>query len=535
MAGLVRVVVVGGGVSGLATAYRLLADRELFAKTPTQAADSTGNAALAELRPRLEVVVVEPNPEGGGNIQTEESDGFTVEWGPNGFLDNAPETPRLARQLGIESRLLPAGDAAANRYIYVRGKLRPVPLAPPAFLFSDILTVSGRLRVLMEPMIPARPDFNESVYNFAARRIGPEAASVLVDSMVAGVYAGDSRALELGSCFLKLHTLERDFGGLIRGMIASRKAARAKAEAEAREATRTGEAKKQKSGGPAGPGGVLTSFDRGMQVLTQTLVAVLREEGATLRLGASAVTIARLRGATQPAGPPGDGATAIAATALARDPRWRVRLSNGEVLDAHALVMAAPPDVTADLLAASDPGIAAPLRAIPGSPLAVVGLAFDRAQLRRPVNGFGFLVAKGPGAPRCLGVLWDSAIYRGRAPEGSVLMRAMIGGARDPQVVEWDDARLLSQIADDLRLTMGVDAVPRRTWVFRHPKGIPQYTQGHAARLAEIERRAAAMPGLALTGNGYRGVSVNHCVEQSIVIARRVVHELTSAPRPPLT
>ncbi|MFN8549137.1 MAG: protoporphyrinogen oxidase, partial [Candidatus Eisenbacteria bacterium] len=396
--------------------------------------------------------------EGGGNIQ--DGDHASPSSNLNGFPDNA-ETPRLARQLE-RAAALPAGDAAATRYIYVRGKLRPVPLAPPAFLFSDILTVSGRLRVLMEPMIPARPDFNESVYNFAARRIGPEAASVLVDSMVAGVYAGDSRALELGSCFLKLHTLERDYGGLIRGMIASRKAARAKAEAEARAATRTGEAKKQKSGGPAGPGGVLTSFDRGMQVLTQTLVAVLREEGAALRLGSSAVTLARIDRAARP-----DQHTEVGSPALAPDARWRLRLSSGEQLDAHTVVMAAPPEVAADLLEASDPAIATPLRAIPGSPLAVVGLAFDRAQLRRPVNGFGFLVAKGPGAPRCLGVLWDSAIYRGRAPEGSVLMRAMIGGARDPQVVEWDDARLLSQIADDLRLTMGIDAVPRRTWVFR--------------------------------------------------------------------
>lgn len=498
-----RIVIAGGGVSGLVTAYRLLCDPDLFGKSPTQP-DDAAEIDLATFRSDLELVLLEPNPDLGGNIRTEERDGFRVEWGPNGFLDNAPETPRLIRQLGIAERLLPAADAAGKRFIFVRGALRPVPLQPPAFLFSDLLSIGGRLRVLREPFIPARPDPKETVFSFAARRIGTEAARVLVDSMVSGVYAGNSEELELGSCFPKLYDLEREHGGLIRGMIALQKAKRAarKAEGTAR-----------KVGSAAGPGGVLTSFDHGMQVLVATLTEKLRAAGARLETGA-ALTKLELA--------PGSG--------------WSVDLRRAggasaetERITCDAVVLATPPGVAAGLLRAHAAAASEALAAIPGSPMVVVGLAFDPAQLPAPLDGFGFLVPRAQGV-RSLGVLWDSSIYSGRAPKGQVLVRAMIGGARDPEVVGWSDAQLLAQIAADLRTTMHITATPRQAWVFRHPQGIPQYTRGHSDRLAAIDRATADLPGLFLTGNGYRGVSVNHCVEQSIPIARRVVRQALDRP-----
>ena len=169
-----------------------------------------------------------------------------MEWGPNGYLDNAPETPRLCRLLGIAHRVLPARDAAGRRFLYVRGRLRPLPLSPLAFLASRILSLRGRLRVLGEPFVAAHPDPEESVFSFAARRIGAEAADILVDAMVSGVYGGDSRRLSLVSTFPKMHALEKEHGGLVRGMLA------AEMKAARRERKRTGAKGDQGRAGWAG-------------------------------------------------------------------------------------------------------------------------------------------------------------------------------------------------------------------------------------------------------------------------------------------
>ncbi len=481
-----RVVVVGGGIAGLATAWRLLADPELAAATPTTPQDDPLATRLPGVRARLHVTLLEASERFGGNIRAEQDRGFLVEWGPNGFLDNAAETPRLVRQLGIVDRMLPARDAAARRFIYVRGRLRPIPLSPAAFFASDILSFRGRLRILREPLVPPRPDPDESVFSFAARRIGEEAARILVDAMVSGVYGGDSRNLALNSAFPKMHALERDHGGLVRGMIARRKTAR------------------RAGGGPAGPGGVLTSFDRGFEALTDELALALRRcNRADLRLSARAEEI----------------------TPHATAHRWRVRLADGESIEADAILLAVPARAAAPLVRPFDGGLAAVMAEIPEAPLVVVGAGYRTEDFASAPDGFGFLVPRGEG-PRVLGVLWDSCIYPNRAPDGRVLLRAMLGGAHDSAAIELSDDAVLAQVRSDLAATMGVTARPDPVWILRHPQGIPQYTLGHPARLRAIEERLVTWPGLHVAGNAYHGISVNHCVERSIPVARRILGDL---------
>lgn len=216
-----KIAVLGAGVSGLTAARRLT---------------SFGEVTVFEARKRP-----------GGNIRTEEIDGCRVEWGPNGFLDNSPPTLELVAELGLENRLARARSEAARRFIFRQGKLHELPSKPPRFLLSSALPVLGRLRVLLEPWAKAPPDEEETVYDFARRRIGKSAAEVLVDAMVTGIFAGDPRRLSVAAAFPKLKALEAQHGSLIKGA----------------------------KGRGFGPTGTLTSFDQGMDVLIDALAADL--------------------------------------------------------------------------------------------------------------------------------------------------------------------------------------------------------------------------------------------------------------------
>jgi oxygen-dependent protoporphyrinogen oxidase len=437
----VKWAVVGGGIAGLAHGFALL---------------SRGH----------EVTVFEAAPRSGGNIRTERDGGYSVEWGPNGFLDNVPATFEFVRRLGIGESLLCSSDAARVRWLFRRGRLLRLPESPPAFFASPLLSPFGRARVLLEPLARGRPRHDETVHAFASRRIGREAADVLVSAMVSGVFAGDARRLSLRSAFPKMHAMEAAHGSLFRALIARRRAGTAR-------------------GGPAGPGGVLTSFRGGMEDLVAAFAARL---GERLRLSTPVTGLSRRR----------DG--------------W---VLDGPGEEAEGVVLACPAPVTSRLLRPLAPEAAARLGRVRGASIAVVGLAFDEAALGGPPAGFGFLAPPGEGL-RILGCLFDSSVYPGhRAPPGKVLLRAMIGGALDPGAVDLDDGALLATARADLRKAMGLRADPERHWIFRFPRGIPQYEPGHGLRLAEAARMLAPWPTLRLAGNSYRGISVNSCLEEA--------------------
>lgn len=455
-----RIVIVGGGISGLALAHALL----------KRGARERG----------LEVTVLEKSRRPGGNIRTEAIDGYLCEWGPNGFLDNAPETLALVRDLGLEPEVQPSDDRARRRYVFRRGRLHLLPGRPGQFLASGLLSGPGKLRIGLEPFARPRPPGDETIHGFAARRIGREAAEVLVDAMISGVFAGDARALSLRACFPKMWEMETEHGGLFRALFARNRAGR--------------RGKGEAIGSPLGR---LTSFRRGTEELVRALARGL--EGA-LATGAAVAGLSETGGGYRLEGeaPP---------------------------LEAAAVVLCGGAGASARIVEGLDAELAATLREIPGSPLAVVCLGYEEARLPRPLDGFGFLVPRGEG-PRLLGALWDSSIYPGRAPEGRALLRAMIGGAHDPEAARLDEEALLAVVRGDLRTTMGLDVEPVFTRIFRHPLGIPQYTVGHLDRLARIERRLERHPGLYVAGNAYRGVAINACVAEAGPLAERILARL---------
>jgi oxygen-dependent protoporphyrinogen oxidase len=460
-----RVVVVGGGIAGLSVAW-----------------------AVRRRDPGARVTVLEAGAQTGGNIRTAQAGGYLCEAGPNGFLDNAPATLRLVAGLGLTPRLQPSSDTARRRFIVRGGRLHQVPTSPLSMATTRLLSAAGKARILGEPFARRSDDPDESIHDFAARRIGSEAADVLVGSMVSGIFAGDAHALSLRACFPRMAQMEEQHGGLFRALLATARTRRSR-------------------NGIGAPAGRLTSFKGGMAELVEALTARLAGCVRT----SSRVSAVRKRAGAQPGGP------------------YIVVTPAGEV-EADVLVLAGPADDSAAAVESVDSRLASLLSGIPTAPLAVVSLGYDARTVERycTLDGFGFLVP--PGEPhRILGALWESSIYPGRAAPGNALLRVMIGGARAPELAALDDDRLLAAVQGDLAQIMGLEAAPEFVRVVRHRRGIPQYNRGHLDRMTQIDALLTAHPGLYLAGNSYRGVSMNACIAEADQIAEAVIGRAAAA------
>ncbi|MFO7767569.1 MAG: protoporphyrinogen oxidase [bacterium] len=480
-----RVAVVGGGITGLTTALKV---RDL---------------TRGEGR-ETEVLVLEASDRLGGNIRTSREEGFTMEWGPNGYLDNAPETSALVGRLGLEGQIQKADESAAKRYLYRDGQLHLLPTGPLSFLTSPVLSLPGRLRVFLEPFARGRPeDEDETIYAFASRRIGSEAARILIDAMVSGVYAGDIHELSLKSTFPKMYAMESEHGGLVRALLARMKERRAAKKRVAALEARGDQAEELvRPGGPAGPGGTLTSFKDGLDTWIEALASELER---SWRLS-SPVTAIREEGDLSGG-------------------RYTIEIGGRRTLHADAVVLTMPAPKAAPSLRSLDGDLAAEIDALPTAGLAVVALGYDEADLDGAPAGFGFLVPRDQGI-RILGCLWDSSIFPGRAPGGKVLLRVMIGGAHDPGAVTLPEEELLETVRRELGETMGIDAEPLLSRVFRHPLGIGQYPVGHQERMDRIHRHLGRHPGLFIAGSSYYGVSMNACIEKASEQAPEIVTAL---------
>lgn len=452
-----KIVIIGGGISGLATAW-MLRDK--------------ARAAGKE----LEITLLEKEERPGGKIRSIKADGYICEWGPNGFLDSKPQTLDLCRAIGVENNLHRSNDNARKRFIFSGGELHQLPDGGPAFLKSRLISWPGKLRLAMEPtpFISSAPaGVDETLAAFGRRRLGKEALDKLIAPMVSGIFAGDPETMSLVSCFPRIAELEREYGGLIRAMIMlAKKKKRDQAEGKVVSSA-------------AGPGGVLTSFREGIQYLSDALATLL---GGIVKPGVSVTSVDK--GGSVP---------------------YRVKCSDGSEYEADQVIVASPAFAAAEMLAGLDGGIAGVLQQIPYASMTVICFGYGRDQIKRSLDGFGYLIPKKEGR-NTLGTLWDSSMFENRAPEGKVLLRSMMGGACFPEYVKLSDDEVVAKVRQDLALAMGIDAEPEFIRVFRHPQAIPQYTVGHGKRLQALEESLRAHPGLILTGNSYRGIGLNDCV-----------------------
>lgn len=450
-----RLLIVGGGISGLSLAYFLL-----------------------EKDPSLDILVLESEKKAGGKIWTDRVEGFLCEGGVNGFLDNRPRTLELAAKLGLTP--VRSNDAARKRFIFSDGKLHMLPESPLSFFTSNLLSLYGRLRIVWEIVVPKGGGDDETLADFARRRLGREAFEKLIDPMASGIYAGDPETMSLKSCFPRIYDLENKYGSLIQGMIKLQK-----------EAKKTG-----KKVGP-GPGGVLTSFYDGMEVFIAALKNFL---GERLKAESKVVSIDK-KGDT-----------------------YTVFLSDNSNIEAEGVVIATPAHAASEIVKDFNRNLSLNLGEILYPPVSVVCLGYRKDKIRQPLDGFGFLVPKRENR-RILGTLWDSSIFPNRAPEGYVLLRSMLGGARAVEVALQDENRLINTVMDETKKIMDIQAQPDFAKVYTHEKGIPQYLLGHGKRLEVIDTIVSSHKGFYITGNSYRGISVNDCIENSYKLAERILHE----------
>jgi oxygen-dependent protoporphyrinogen oxidase len=463
-----RVVVVGGGVSGLAAAYHL----------------------CRAGRPNLEVVLVERDDRLGGKVRTQRIGGHLVDTGPDALMVRAPAMRSLLEDLGLADATVAPG--AGGSFVWSRGRLRTLPpstmfgipqrLLP--LLLSGLLSPLGIARAGLDLVLPRRAvpaDEDLSVGALLRPRFGSQVFDRLIDPLLGGIHAGRADLLSARSTVPEIDALARRSRSIY---LALRRQPRRSAPAV----------------GPA-----LVSLDGGLTRLVDSLTAAI--DGCDVRLG---IEVEALRRA-------GD--------------RYVLQLSDGSELAADAVVLTTPAFVTAPLLADLAPDAAEAAAEVPYVDSASVTLLYPREALTRELDGTGFLVPADDDL-LLVGCSWLATKWPHLADPSTVLLRAMVGRYGDRRFVDMDDEELVARVHADLVRTMGMSAAPVEAQVQRWPRAMPQYTVGHQGRLDRISRALRELPGVHVMGAACTGVGVASCVGQAGRTADEVLTGLASTGAP---
>ncbi|MGA0092841.1 MAG: protoporphyrinogen oxidase [Chthoniobacterales bacterium] len=427
------------------------------------------SAAVALKRRGCRVTLLESAARPGGAVQTEHSDGFLVEHGPNSMMVDDPAIAAFFHDAGLEGEMV--GPQAKKRYLVRKGRPVALPAGPGGALATPLFSLRGKLRVLGEPFVPRGTHDDESLARMVRRRLGGEVLDYAVEPFVAGIYAGDPARLSAKHAFPKLWRLERDHGSFVRG--AMRRAR-------------------------GGPRPTMLSFRGGMGVLPEKLGASLGDDlRRHVRVGAI--------------GRSGEG------WSVEWDEQGRRKRAT-----ATTLVCAIPAFAVANLPWPEDlRGQLGLFGRIEYTPVSVLALGFHRTEVAHPLDGFGMLV---PAAEkrRILGTIFSSSLFPGRAPDGCVLLTTFVGGARQPDLAALADDELERVACDDLRVLLGVrgEAVFRR--IVRWPRAIPQYNLGYGEVLSALEKLEAAHSGLHFVGNYRGGIAAGQCIRNGLRLAEEI-------------
>ena len=439
------IIIIGGGISGLAAAYELSQRRIPF--------------RLLEATARL-----------GGLIRTERRQGFTIDAGADSFLMSKPSARDLCLEIGLAPHVQ---EMKTPRSAYVVSNECLFPLPSPsvlgipttlaAALEFKLLPLSARLRVLMEPFVPAGPDGDESIASFFRRRFGPATVNVVAQPLLGGIHAGDVERLSVLSLFPNLVAAEAE-GSVMRTL-------------------------KPRSTDSRGPfSGLCGGMETLPHAIAQTLPVGTVQCQAPVRM--------------------------IEST----DQGWMVHSSAGREL-ASAVLFATPLPVTAALFQVIAPRVATLFEGVPHASTVSVTMAWSRDDVASPLQGSGFVVARGEDSLRVTASTWVTSKWEGRAPPGYVMLRAFIGGVHDPSAVLLPDDELVSIATRDLGRVLGITGPPELTRVYRWQDASPQLEVGHCSRVRRIQQELETLPGIFVTGRGLRAVGIPDCISDARQVA----------------
>ena len=462
-----KVVIIGGGITGLTTAFYL----------------------QQQTHGKIDISLIEASPSLGGKISSLHEKGFVIEGGPDSFIAKKSSTLDLCRTLGLDDQVMGSKSAQRPTYVWSGGKLHPMPegmmlMAPTMvlpFLRSKLISWPGKMRMGMEFFIPSSGKIDdESLASFVRRRLGSELLDKVAAPLMAGIYAADPETLSLQSTFPLFPEMEHKYGGLLRGMI------RQKRQQKQLHAKQGPQPKRS---------AMFMTLRGGLHQLVDALLTHLHPESLLLNRRVTTIGIEKHR--------------------------YTVTLSDGSNILADDVVLATPAYVTADIVEEMDPALASQLRAIRYVSTATVSLGFKRADITHPLDGYGFVVPFSAGR-KITACTWSSQKFDNRAPDDCVLIRVFVGGARAENLAEQDEAALLQMAREELRITMGITAEPILAKAYRWSKSTPQYEVGHQSRIVELERTVARHPGLHLAGAAFHGAGIPDCIQSGVKVVQTI-------------
>lgn len=470
-----KIIIIGGGIAGLAAAVHLKAGAKAHGKT-------------------VDVLLLEKNGRIGGKILTERHDKYLIEGGPDSFLPEKVWSVNLAKHLGLGPEMLPSNDEFKGTFIYSNNELHSLPegvmlMVPTSFwpmAKSHLISWPGKIRMGMEVFVPKRKFIeDESLASFVTRRLGRECLEKIAEPLVAGIHTSNPDNMSVLATFPRFVQMERNSGSLILGMLSAMK--------KRPHATL--------SGPPPKPGApkmtYFMSFKNGMQTLSRACADYIGRD--SIRLGAAAKAVE----------PRGRG--------------YSVILENGEALEADNVMIGTAAYDAAEMVKGFDATLAAQMGKIEWSSSATVSIAFRKEDINVPLKGFGFIVPRVEGR-RVNAATYSSIKWSFRAPDDVVLIRVFIGGGHHEELVQdLDDSGMVRMVLEELDTILGLKANAQFSKVYRWFKGMPKYTVGHLDRITLLDRMLSTHPGLHLIGCSYKGIGIGDCVHEAQIAAEKIL------------
>ncbi|GAA0300967.1 oxygen-dependent protoporphyrinogen oxidase [Gracilibacillus halotolerans] len=455
-----RVVIVGGGIAGLTTAFYL-------------------NKAISENQLDVEVKLLEASDRFGGKINTIKKSGFTIERGPDSFLIRKPSAERLARHVGLGEKLVKNGTGKSyvlkgdKLYPMPQGSFMGIPIDLEAFFASDLLSDEGKARVKQElTMEKSEPMADQSLGKFFKRHFGEELVENLIEPLLSGIYAGDLDELSLMATFPNFYQLEQKYGSLIKGLQDTLPPSNPNAKKESK----------------------FFSIEGGLEALVNAITSAIQPEILKKNVAVEHIEYTQ------------DG--------------YRLNVTNGEVYEADAVLFATPYNVTKTLLA---PYLSLPGE-MKATSVANVAMAFDLDQIKDELDGTGFVVSRNSDYRITACTWTHKKWPETTVPENKALLRCYVGRPGDEEIIHYSDEELEEFVLNDLNKVMKIEGKPLFSVVSRWEDGMPQYSIGHQEFVGELEEQLATkLPGVFVAGSSYRGIGIPDCIDQGEVATDKLL------------